>query len=154
MRRISLACLFILLVSLSTGAVISATAGADVTTFKKSRVIDAEGKEQKATLVLGENTATVHRKDHPEEVYSTFDYDNVTAMYYERAKSARIKTALLVSPVALFSKGKKHWLTVEYKRADGKGDAVILRLDKKEYRAILGELSSRCPVELQREETK
>ena len=75
-------------------------------------------------------------------------------MEYERAKSARLKTAIFVTPLVLFSKGKKHWLTIQFKDPEGKGDAIILRLDKKNYRAILGELESRAPVELKRGETK
>ena len=36
-------------------------------------------------------------------------------MIYERSSHARIKTAILLSPMALFSNGKKHWLTITYK---------------------------------------
>ena len=63
--------------------------------------------------------------------------------------------------------GRKHrhfscGFMVYFKRAEfwhrtgenDEGDAVILKLDKKEYRAILGEIESRTEVELVREETK
>ncbi len=40
------------------------------------------------------------------------------AFVYERSSHARIKTAILISPLALFSKGKKHWLTISYHNDD------------------------------------
>ena len=38
--------------------------------FKKSRMLDPEGKERKAELVFGGKTLTIHRKGHSNEVYS------------------------------------------------------------------------------------
>lgn len=143
-----------MLAVLMGGILLPAIADAETLTFKKSRALDSEGKEKKVTLVLGDDSMTVHREKHPEEVFAEFRYEGITAMEYERAKSARLKTAIFVTPLVLFSKGKKHWLTIQYKDPEGKGDAIILRLDKKNYRAILGELESRAPVELKRGETK
>ena len=59
------------------------------------------------------------------------------SVVYERSTHARIKTAILISPLALLSKGKKHWLTITYYNDDGSQSFVLLKLDKKEYRRIL-----------------
>jgi hypothetical protein len=142
-----------MLAALMGGILLPAMVGADTLTFKKSRALDPEGKEKKVTLMLGDDSMTIHRKKHPEEVFATFRYEDITSMEYERAKSSRLKTAIFLSPLALFSKGKKHWLTIQYKNLEGKGNAIIMRLDKKEYRAVLGEVESRAPVELKRVET-
>jgi hypothetical protein len=149
MKRI-LAVVAIIAIALSTVGVASERANA---TFKKSRVLDPEGKERKAELVFGGKTLTIHRKGHSDEVYSDIPYGGITSLLYERAKSARLKTALFLSPIALFSKGKKHWLTIEWTDNDQR-DAAILRLDKKEYRAILGQISARADVKLVRVESK
>ena len=50
-------------------------------------------------------------------------------MAYESAKSPRIKSAIFLSPLALFSSGKKHWLTIEYE-----GGYAYMRLDKNNQR--------------------
>ena len=120
----------------------------------KSRILDSEGKEQKAEMSFGDEALTIHRKGHADEVYAVIAYEGVTSLVYERAKSARLKSALLLSPLVLFSKGKKHWLTIQWTGENDKGDATILKLDKKEYRAILGEIDSRTEVDLVRVETK
>ena len=123
-------------------------------TFKKSRILDQEGKERKAEMVFGDKTLTIHRKGHADEVYAVIPYEGVSSLLYERAKSARLKAALFISPLMLFSKGKKHWLTIQWAGENDERDAAILRLDKKEYRAILGEIDARTDVELKREESK
>lgn len=122
--------------------------------YKKSKMLNREGKEEKVEMVFGRDVLTIHRKGHPEEVWATIGYDSISALTYERAKSMRLKTALFISPIALFSKGKKHWLAIEYTHPDTGGAAVTLVLDKKEYRAILADVSARSPVELVRTETK
>ena len=156
MKRI-LAVVAIIALALSTVGAASEQANAaseqDNAKFKKSRVLDPEGKERKAELVFGGKTLTIHRKGHSNEVYSAIPYKGITSLLYERAKSARLKTALFLSPIALFSKGKKHWLTIEWTDNDQR-DAAILRLDKKEYRAILGQISARADVKLVRVESK
>jgi len=143
-----------MLAALMGGILLPAMVGADTLTFKKTRALDSEGKEKKVTLMLVDDSMTIHRKKHPEEVFAAFRYEDITALEYERAKSARLKAAIFLTPLVLFSKGKKHWLTIQYKDQDGRGNAIIMRLDKKEYRAILGAVESRAPVELKRVETK
>ncbi len=146
----SIAVVAIIALSLSTvGAAFEQTDA----TFKKSRVLDREGKEKKAEMVFGENGLTIHRKGRRDEVYSVIPYEGITSLLYERAKSARLKSALLLSPIVLFSKGKKHWLTIQW-TDDDKRDAAVLKLDKKEYRAILGEIDARTDVELVRVESE
>ena len=44
-------------------------------------------------------------------------FADVSSVAYERSKSPRVKTAIFLSPLALFSSGKKHWLTIETKVA-------------------------------------
>ena len=55
----------------------------------------------------------------------------MTGVAYESAKSPRVKTATFLTPLALFSSGKKHWLTIEYE-----GGYAYMRLDKNNRRQI------------------
>ena len=60
-----------------------------------------------------------------------------------------IKTAIFLSPWALLSKGKKHWLTITYKDGEGQ-DFVLLKLDKKEYKRILATAEAETEKEVER----
>ena len=118
--------------------------------FPKTKHVVQDGekdKEIEIALVLTDGSIVLkHRKR--EEVFATIPYDTIQDMTYERSSHARIKTALLLSPWALFSKGKKHWLTVAYKAGDV-SDFVLLKLDKKEYKRILAATEARTgqPIE-------
>ena len=81
------------------------------------RIVDAKNGASKAT-------------------YAEVSFADVTRIVYERAKSLRIKTAIFLSPLALFSPGKKHWLTIEHE-----GGYAYMRLDKNNERQIRAALS-------------
>ncbi len=80
----------------------------------------------------------VHEKDGAEKAtYAEIPFAAVTSIVYERAKSPRVKTAIFLSPLALFSSGKKHWLTIEYE-----GGYAYMRLDKKNQRQLRAALGA------------
>ena len=80
----------------------------------------------------------VHEKDGAEKAtYAEIPFDAVTSVVYERSKSPRVKTAIFLSPLALFSSGKKHWLTIEYD-----GGYAYMRLDKKNQRQLRAALGA------------
>ena len=111
---------------------------ADDVSFPKTKYVIQDGgkdKEIKANLVFTEDSIIVKERKKP-KVFRTIPYKQVTEIIYERSTHARAKTAILISPLALFSKGKKHWLTITYQDGDKK-DFVLLKLDKKEYKRIL-----------------
>ena len=69
--------------------------------------------------------------------YAEISFATVTGVTYESAKSPRVKTAIFLSPLALFSSGKKHWLTIEYE-----GGYAYMRLDKNNQRQIRAALGA------------
>ena len=80
----------------------------------------------------------VHEKNGASKAtYAKILFGDVTSMVYERSKSPRVKTAIFLSPLALFSPGKKHWLTIEYA-----GGYAYMRLDKKNQRRIRAALGA------------
>lgn len=80
----------------------------------------------------------VHEKDGAEKAtYAVIPFADVSSIVYERSKSPRVKTAIFLSPLALFSSGKKHWLTIEYE-----GDYAYMRLDKKNQRQLRAALGA------------
>ena len=81
-----------------------------------------------------ETIAIVHEKRGASGAsYASITFADVTGVTYEQSKSPRIKTAIFLSPLALFSPGRKHWLTIEYN-----GGYVYMRLDKNNLPADRG----------------
>ena len=70
---------------------------------------------------------------------------------YENSKHRRIGAGLLINPFLLFSRGKKHWLTIEFKDvADLPQGYVYMRLDKKNQRQILSALGAGTGIEIEK----
>ena len=102
-----------------------------------------EPKEQKfdARLEIDQDAKQlriVHEKGGAAKAtYAEIPFGDVTSVLYERSKSPRVKTAIFLSPLALFAPGKKHWLTIEYK-----GGYAYMRLDKKNQRQVRAALGA------------
>ena len=140
-RAIASACL--------VGMVVASVPAADVIEFRKvdyfELVTKSDGeqdeKKRDARMEIDSDAQLiwiVHEKDGAEKAtYAEIPFANVTSVVYERAKSPRVKTAIFLSPLALFSSGKKHWLTIEYE-----GGYAYMRLDKKNQRQLRAALGA------------
>ena len=120
----------------------------DDLTFGKVTLHVGEKTKTKAVLVLSDDTMYI-RAEKGRKTIEEIAYETMQEVTYERAKSPRTKTALLVSPVALFSKGKKHWLSLVWLK-QGEERSAVLRLDKKNYEEIIQTLEARARLEVQR----
>ena len=76
-------------------------------------------------------------------------YSDLTGIVYERAATPRYKTGLLLAWPLLFTKGKKHFVTLQHE--DG---YAIIRLHKSNYREALAELEARSGVKVERYEER
>jgi hypothetical protein len=74
-----------------------------------------------------------------------FKYTDIASAEYTFGKSPRVAAAILLSPLALFSSSKSHWLTI--KRKDG--EYALLRLDKNNYKLIIAELEKRAKIKVE-----
>jgi hypothetical protein len=83
-------------------------------------------------------------------------YENINLLEYGQQVSRRYAMAVLVSPVLLLSKTKKHFLTVGYTDAEGRQQALIFEVDKKDVRMVLVTLEARTGrrVEFQDDEAR
>ena len=90
-------------------------------------------------------------------------YDQIIDLEYGqkagRRVGAAIATAILLSPVGLFllfSKKRKHYVTIGYKGADGKGEVAVFELGKDIVRTTLPILEARSgkKMEYQDEEAR
>jgi hypothetical protein len=81
-------------------------------------------------------------------------YSTVTSLEYGQKAGRRVGVAIMVSPLALFSKKRNHFLTIAFKDAAGKEQAAVFELGKDIVRTTLKILEVRTGkvVELQDKE--
>jgi hypothetical protein len=72
----------------------------------------------------------------------------ITKITYERASKPRYAAGLLLAWPLLFTKSKKHFLTIQYKEGE-KGEFALLRLDKNNYQAILAAVEAATGVKVE-----
>jgi hypothetical protein len=90
------------------------------------------------------------------KVRHTIPYKDVTGLEYGQKAGRRVAVALLVSPVAIFSHKRNHYLTINFKDADGKDQAVVFELGKDIVRTTLTIVETRSgkKIEYQDEEAR
>ncbi|HKV41627.1 MAG TPA: hypothetical protein VJX67_20655 [Blastocatellia bacterium] len=79
-------------------------------------------------------------------------YGSVTSLVYERTAKPRYALGLLVAWPLLFTKSKKHFLTIQYKAPSGEGQYALIQLDKSNYQSALAAAESQTGVKVQRAE--
>lgn len=76
-------------------------------------------------------------------------YERINLLEYGQNASRRIVLAAIVSPLFLLSKSRKHFLTIGYQDERGKQQALVLRVDKGQVRAILVSLEARTGLRVE-----
>jgi len=70
-------------------------------------------------------------------------YDRIHTIEYGQKVDRRLVSAVLISPLLLMAKSRKHFLTLGYNDPDGRAQALIFQLDKADVRAVLASLEAR-----------
>jgi hypothetical protein len=83
-------------------------------------------------------------------------YTKVNTLEYGQSVSRRYAEAILISPVLLLSKSRKHFVTIGYTDSEGKQQALVFRVDKGDIRTVLAALEARTGrrVEFQDQEAR
>jgi hypothetical protein len=83
-------------------------------------------------------------------------YAKIDTLEYGQNVSRRYAAALLISPLFLLSKSRKHFVTIGYTDRDGKQQALVFRVEKDDIRSVLTTLEARSGrrVEYQDEEAR
>jgi len=84
------------------------------------------------------------------------DYKRVNSIEYGQNVSRRYAEAILISPVLLLAKSRKHFVTVGFTDDVGKQQALVFRVDKGDIRSVLASLEARTGrrVEYQDDEAR
>jgi len=83
-------------------------------------------------------------------------YKNISSLEYGQKAGRRVGAAVVVSPVLLFSKKRKHYLTVNFVDEAGKEQAAVFELSKGTVHETAGALESRSgkQIEFESEEAR
>lgn len=83
-------------------------------------------------------------------------YARVNTLEYGQNVSRRYAAAVLISPVLLLSKSRKHFVTLGFEDADHKQQALVFRIEKGDIRTVLTGLEARTGrrVEYQDDEAR
>lgn len=83
-------------------------------------------------------------------------YDKVTSLEYGQKAGRRVGVALVVNPLFLFSKKRKHFLTIGFTDSEGQAQGAVLEIGKKHVRPVLSLLETKTgkTVEYESEEAR
>jgi hypothetical protein len=86
----------------------------------------------------------------------TIPYSKINGVEYGQKAGRRVGVAILVTPLALFSKKRKHYLTVNFTDEADKQQAAVFELGKDVVRVTLASLEARTgqKIEYQDEEAR
>lgn len=70
-------------------------------------------------------------------------YERVNTVEYGQHVGRRYAEAILISPLFLLSKSRKHFVTVGYTDANGRQQALVMQVNKGDVRAVLAELEAK-----------
>ena len=86
----------------------------------------------------------------------TIPYDHIDSLEYGQKAGRRIGVAVVINPLFIFSKKRKHYLTLGWTDEEGKQQAAVFELGKEIIRVQLATLEARSgrKVEYQDEEAR
>ena len=86
----------------------------------------------------------------------TVPYAAIDSLEYGQKAGRRVAVAVMISPLALFSKKRNHYLTIGYKDKAGSDQAAVLELGKDIVRTTLKviEVRSKKKIEFQDDEAR
>ncbi len=76
-------------------------------------------------------------------------YEKINLLEYGQKVDRRYVVAVFISPVFLLSKARQHFLTIGYTDAEGKQQALVLRVPKGDIRSVLVSLEARTGLKVQ-----
>ena len=107
-----------------------------------------------STLASG-NTGSIDASDQRYLAFYTkrgqvrVAYERVNLLEYGQKVDRRLLAAVVISPMFLLSKSRKHFLTIGYMDEEGKQQALVFRVDKGGIRSALVSLEARTGLKVQ-----
>jgi hypothetical protein len=76
-------------------------------------------------------------------------YDSILQLEYGQKVDRRLIEGVLISPLFLLSKTRKHFLSISYRGEDDRQEALVFRMEKDLVRAVLVALETRSGRKIQ-----
>jgi hypothetical protein len=89
--------------------------------------------------LLGQETLTFVSKSSALNI----PYEKINTLEYGQRVNRRYAEAILISPVLLLAKSRKHFVTIGYTDEEGRQQALIFRVSKSDVRSMLAGLEAR-----------
>jgi len=109
--------------------------------YLKPKTADSANKKDtnpiKGEVAFDQSAKTLSFVDQKGAAVVTIPYDKIKSMLYEKTSRPRYAEGLLLSPFFLFTKTKKHFLTVQYTDSSGNGQFIVIHMDKSNARDIV-----------------
>ena len=118
-----------------------------------------EGQKKSAEPVKGhvifiKDKKAVEFQDTKGQIIVTIPYDKIKSLLYEKTSRPRYAEAILISPFFLFSKTKRHFLSIQYTDANGAGAFCMLHMDKSNDSDIANTAEAETGKSIERTEEK
>jgi hypothetical protein len=107
------------------------------------------GIQEKAEGRLNTSSDTVFAMEAGKKGSVSIPYASVSALEYGQKAGRRVAMGILISPWALFSKKRNHYLTITYADTAGKEQAGVFELGKDIVRTTLKILEVRTGKEIE-----
>lgn len=107
------------------------------------------GLKEKAEAKLVTTDETFLRFDAKKDGAVEIPYSGISSLEYGQKAGRRVGVAVMVSPLALFSKKRNHFLTINYKDPSGKDQAAVFELGKDIVRTALTVIQTRSGKEIE-----
>lgn len=133
------------LMFLCVATVLSAVDG-DKAMYVGETISGLKEKTEGRLVTASESTLTFDAKSKGS---AEIPYATVTSLEYGQKAGRRVGVAIMVSPLALFSKKRNHFLTIAFKDATGKEQAAVFELGKDIVRTTLKILEVRTGKEIE-----
>ena len=143
MKRYSFLVVFFLLTQICA-AQQTQTQSSEVS-FKNVKYVygTTERKEKDARLIFTKDTVQITDDNEPRrELFAEIPKAIITKLLHENSSKPRWK-----APWTLFSKGKQHWLTIQYGKTEDRQDSVVLRLTNENYESIVGTIEEQTGLQ-------
>lgn len=106
-------------------------------------------EKSEGTLDTKNETALIFAAQKKGVTPLSIPYAAITELEYGQKAGRRVGMAIMISPIALFSKKRKHYLTVNYKDDAGKDQAAVFEVGKDIIRTTLTIVETRSGKEIQ-----
>jgi len=108
----------------------------------------------KGHVIFDKEKKVMEFQDTKDQMLVTIPYDKIKSLLYEKTSRPRYAEAILISPFFLFSKTKRHFLSIQYTDANGAGAFCMLHMDKGNSTDIVNTAEAETGKHIERTEEK